>query len=180
METYLSVSEYAELHQKDVGNIRRLLASGRLSGQKVGRQWIIPANATYPKDRRETTGQYRNWRQRTALSADKPFMKTINSMVSELRRIYGDKLKAVILYGSYARGTQTEESDVDIAVILSEKPEKALTDAMIDCVAAHELECGKVLSVIDINTDSYQKWQETIPFYKNIRKEGIVLWKSAA
>lgn len=32
--------------------------------------------------------------------------------------IFGDVLERIILYGSVARGTQTEESDVDIAVIV--------------------------------------------------------------
>ena len=32
-----------------------------------------------------------------------------------LKKIYGKHLKTVILYGSYARGTNTSESDVDVA-----------------------------------------------------------------
>ena len=107
-------------------------------------------------------------------------MKTISRMVTELRSIYGEMISEVILYGSYARGTQTEESDVDIALILSGKPAKNVTDAMIDCVAAHELNCGKVLSVIDIDGEKYRQWRDVLPFYQNIGKEGITLWKPTA
>ena len=180
MENYLSVSEYAKLHGKDVGNIRRLLASGRLAGQKVGNQWIIAKDTAYPADKRETSGKYRNWRKKIALNQHKELMNTISDMVLQLRSIYGEQLAEIVLYGSYARGTQTEESDVDIAIILLDKPSKASTDAMIDCVSAHELECGKVLSVIDINADKFNSWKDTMPFYRNIRKEGIILWKAAA
>ena len=180
MENYLSVSEYAKLHGKDVGNIRRLLSSGRLPGQKVGNQWIIAADTAYPVDKRVSTGKYRNWRNRVALNENKELMKTISDMVLQLRSIYGELLSEVVLYGSYARGTQTEESDVDIAVILLNKPSKSVTDAMINCVSTHELECGKVLSVIDISAEKFNYWKDTMPFYKNIRKEGIVLWKAAA
>ena len=180
MEKYLSVSEYAKLHGKDVGNVRRLLASGRLTGQKVGNQWIIAEDAAYPTDKRVRTGQYRNWRNRVALHENKELMKTISSMVLQLRSIYGEQLSEVVLYGSYARGTQTEESDVDIAVVLLSKPTKSTTDAMIDCVSSHELECGKVLSVIDISAEKFDYWKDTLPFYKSIRKEGIVLWKATA
>jgi uncharacterized protein len=35
-----------------------------------------------------------------------------------LLQIYGDKLKAVYLYGSYARGDYREGSDVDVMVLL--------------------------------------------------------------
>jgi len=107
-------------------------------------------------------------------------MKTISDMVTELRFIYGRSIAEVILYGSYARGTQTEESDVDVAVILVGKPTKKMTNAMIDCVSSYELICGKVLSVIDIDSEKYDQWKDVLPFYKNIRKEGIVLWKAAA
>lgn len=180
MEQYLSVSEYAKLHGKDTGNVRRLLSSGRLSGQKVGNQWIIPKDTPYPSDNRETTGQYRNWRNRIALNKNKELMKTLTVLTNDLYSIYGDLISQVILYGSYARGTQTEESDVDIAVILTEKPDRTLTNAMIKCVSNHEIACGKVLSVIDVDLEKYNQWKDTLPFYKNIRKEGIVLWQAAA
>lgn len=35
-----------------------------------------------------------------------------------LAQIYGDKLKAVYLYGSYARGDAKNDSDVDVMIVL--------------------------------------------------------------
>ena len=105
--------------------------------------------------------------------------ETVTDMITELRDIYGNRLSRVVLYGSYARGTQTEESDVDIAVLLNGKPTKTVTDAMIRCVASHELECGKILSVIDIDAEKYDQWKDVLPFYRNIQNEGRVLWQAA-
>ena len=34
--------------------------------------------------------------------------------LSEIQKIYGAHLKSVILYGSYARGDYTPDSDIDI------------------------------------------------------------------
>ena len=87
-------------------------------------------------------------------------------------------MREIIVYGSYARGTQNEESDVDIAVILSSKPSAKATDRMIDCVSGYELECNRVLSVIDIQESQYEDWKENLPFYRNIDKEGITVWKA--
>ena len=179
MTEYLSVTEFASLHGKDPGNIRRLLADGRIEGQKIGKQWVIPASTQYPADQREKTGAYRNWRQRIKLNKNKMLMENINQMIAELRLIYGEQLTEAILYGSYARGDYSEESDVDIAIILQGKADKTATESMINCVAEYELKCGKVLSVIDIEKEKFEAWKRVLPFYKNVQREGIQLWKAA-
>ena len=179
MNKMLSVTEYAKLTGKDPGNIRRMLAAGRLEGTKVGNQWVISSDVEYPDDRRERTGRYRNWRKKAILNADKDLSKVIRTMVSDFVGIYGSCLEKVVLYGSYARGEQTEESDVDIALILNKEPSREMTSRMVDCTASSELKAGKVLSVIDIQKEKYEYWKDAVPFYKNIGKEGIVLWQEA-
>jgi len=178
MSKLISVSEYAELTGKDPGNIRRLLSSGRLKGEKIGNQWVLSDDTPYPRDRRETTGKYKKHRKNTENISD--IMAAVNEMVETLRSVYGSILSEIILYGSYARGTQKDESDIDIALIVSEKPSEKITNEMINTVASYEIKIGKVLSVIDIDEGKYRYWAEVLPFYKNIGKEGIVLWKAAA
>ena len=43
--------------------------------------------------------------------------KIIMLFSREMKRILGENLKKVILYGSYARGDYTENSDIDIMVL---------------------------------------------------------------
>ena len=40
----------------------------------------------------------------------------LSEYVVDLQNIYGNHLQSVILYGSYARGDFTAESDVDIMI----------------------------------------------------------------
>ena len=49
---------------------------------------------------------------------DMDLRKMLLELEEKLQRVYGNKLKAVILYGSVARGTATEESDIDIMVLI--------------------------------------------------------------
>lgn len=42
-----------------------------------------------------------------------------------------------------------------------------------------ELACGKVLSVLYIDYSKFTEWKDTLPFYKNIQKDGVVLWQAA-
>ena len=51
-----------------------------------------------------------------------PVPEHLKPILAELKRgleaIYGDRLKAVVLFGSQARGEATSDSDVDVAVVL--------------------------------------------------------------
>lgn len=98
-------------------------------------------------------------------------------MIEELVYILGQNLDSIVLYGSYSRGEQTENSDVDIAIILKNEIDK-VTDIIVDCVYKYELQTGKIISVIDINKNKFDEWHDIIPFYKNIMTDGIILWKS--
>lgn len=61
---YLSVSQFAAKYKKDPGNIRRLIADGRIPAVRIGNQWAIPSDVTPPPDKRVKSGAYRNWRKK--------------------------------------------------------------------------------------------------------------------
>ena len=102
----------------------------------------------------------------------------LEKMIPGMQEIYGDLVDSIILYGSIARGTRAEDSDVDVAILLRAGATKAMRDQMLDLVVDLELECGRVLSVLCIDYDKFAKWKDIIPFYKNIRKDGVVLWQA--
>ena len=172
----ISVTEYAMKNNKDPGNIRRLLAEGRLQGMKIGKQWVLDEDTQYPADQRVISGIYKNSRKKRYFNSDRILSSSVVELIKELRVVYGNLLLRAILYGSYARGEETDESDVDIALLIEGKTDPEMTEKMLVCVARRELECGKVLSVVDIDSKKYSEWSDTLPFYRNIKKEGIVLW----
>lgn len=106
-------------------------------------------------------------------------MKKILLELSELlHQVYGQRLKAVILYGSVARGTNTIDSDIDIMVlvdgddtIIREYGEK-LSDVSTDL----SLRYLKVFSIIDVSYQEFLQWKQIVPFYKNVSEEGVVLY----
>ena len=104
--------------------------------------------------------------------------EVFEKMIPGFQMIFGNVLERIILYGSVARGTQTEESDVDIAVIVRKYTED-MHDKMIDFTVDLELEYNKVLSVLLIDYDNFREWEDVLPFYKNMKKDGIMLWSAA-
>jgi predicted nucleotidyltransferase len=102
----------------------------------------------------------------------------LDKLIPEFEKIFDGVLERIILYGSVARHTQTEESDIDIALIVKGYTDE-MYDSMIDVTVDLELEYGKILSVLLIDYDNFKDWEDVLPFYKNVKAEGVVLWKVA-
>ena len=98
--------------------------------------------------------------------------------VEDLKHIYGKYLRSVILYGSCARGDQTDTSDIDIMILvdLSEKEiaekSRTLSDVTFDYNFDHDLEIMPIVK----NTEHFNKWLRAYPFYNNVKREGIELY----
>ena len=179
MKGFYTVSQYAAIFGKDSGNLRRMLSNGKLNGEKVGNQWLIPETAEISEDKRIKSGQYRNWRNKTRINKKYPgLLKQLTNMCIDIGKVYGDVIEEIILYGSYVRGQEMPESDIDIAVILRLPDTDELHRKMIDIVVDNELDLEITLSVITIEEDNLNEWKSTLPFYKNLLKEGISLWKN--
>ena len=104
--------------------------------------------------------------------------EAVSRLSSGLIDIFGSRLDQIILYGSVARGTQTAESDVDVAVILRGYT-PSMHDQMTDLAVDLELEYDLVLSVLLIDYTEYKEWEDILPFFQNVKKDGIVLWQAA-
>lgn len=104
----------------------------------------------------------------------------LRDIVEGSRAALGDKLLSVVLYGSYARGDYDEESDVDIALIVENVLTRDEDKRMIHCFSELCLTHDMVFSPNDIVKQKFDNWKGVLPYYKNIEKEGIVLWKTQA
>ena len=103
----------------------------------------------------------------------------LDELVEGILTIMHDELVAIILYGSVARGSATAESDVDIALIMKNPLTKECEERLNDLIVDLDLKYDKVFSVIDIESGMLQKWMNAVPFYQNLEREGITLWKAA-
>ncbi|MCF0128258.1 MAG: nucleotidyltransferase domain-containing protein [Pseudobutyrivibrio sp.] len=102
-----------------------------------------------------------------------------DELVNGILSAISDGVVDIILYGSVARGTNNEESDIDVAVIVLEDLTTEQSDVLSDFIVDMNLKYDKVFSVIDINNEKFENWKNVLPFYKNVACEGVSLWKAA-
>lgn len=96
----------------------------------------------------------------------------------QMQRIFGKYLKAVILYGSYARGDFNEHSDIDIMLLvdLSDEEIKKYADQVTDVTFDMNLDNDIMIMPIVKNVEHFNYWVQAYPFYTNIKKEGVTLY----
>ena len=105
-----------------------------------------------------------------------------NTMKEDLTQgvvdLFSDSILAIILYGSVARNDNTDDSDIDIVIIIKNEMDDATKERFIHWSAELDLRYDRVFSIIDIQEENMEKWGNVLPFYQNIQKEGIILWKA--
>lgn len=150
----VSVTEYANMHGKDPGNVRRMLICGRLQGYKIGKQWVIDDAIQYPKDKRIKNGRYKIYSLSELMDMIKPILKKYNA-------------EGATLFGSYARNEATASSDIDLLV----NGGKSFDATDIFCIADELYEAsGK-------KVDVYEKSEITkeSDLYGAIIKDGVAI-----
>ena len=100
-------------------------------------------------------------------------------LIRGLTDIFKNNISMIILYGSVVRNEATDESDVDVAIIVKDQMDKDTKSRFVNWVADMDIRYERVFSIVDIQESNMMKWEKVLPFYQNIRREGIVLWKAA-
>ena len=92
-----------------------------------------------------------------------------------LSGIFGDRLEDLVLYGSYAKGTQDDESDIDVMALvrLSREDLANYRRQVSDFSSKLDLKYNVLLSIVLQDMDSFTQYKDISPFYRNVLKEGI-------
>ena len=99
-------------------------------------------------------------------------------LIRGLTDIFKNNITMIILYGSVARNEETDERDIDIAIIVKDQMDKDTKKRFVSWAADMDFRYERVFSIVDIQESNMMKWEKVLPFYQNIRREGIVLWET--
>ena len=99
--------------------------------------------------------------------------------IMKVNDVLGNRVKRIILYGSYARGDFNKNSDIDIMILTDLSDEEIIeyrdkiSNIAFDIEFDNEFDI--MISPLVKNIDKFNYWQQALPFYMNVEKEGVVL-----
>ena len=100
------------------------------------------------------------------------FEQTLSELKSGLPPLYGERLKGLYLFGSYARGEARPDSDLDVLIVLDSIPSYgAEVDRTSELVARLSLDSGISIGPVFISEAAWQS--QSSPFLENVREEAI-------
>jgi len=98
--------------------------------------------------------------------------ETLSVLKNGLAPLYGERLKGLYLFGSYARGEERSDSDLDVLIVLDSIPSySAEVDRTSELVAGLSLDSGISVSRIFVSEAAWQT--QASPFLENVREEAI-------
>jgi len=99
--------------------------------------------------------------------------KILRELKKGLSKIYGNQLKAVYLFGSFARGEgHLPDSDIDVMIVLNgEFNRKEVENNSIEFVASLCLEYDVVIMCKFITSKKYA--ESKMPFMLNVRRDAV-------
>jgi len=99
----------------------------------------------------------------------------LRELKNNLEHLLGDQLVNIVLFGSRARGDFSDESDIDVAIIVRELTKK-LKDKILDEVAQVELEYDMPISAFVLSEEEFnQLKRRERRIALDIEREGIPL-----
>jgi uncharacterized protein (UPF0332 family)/predicted nucleotidyltransferase len=96
-----------------------------------------------------------------------------DALRDRFRAAFGDRLHRLVLYGSYARGEATPESDIDVLVVLEGEINSEDRDRSHEVMHHFTEEHGRNVSPLLTSRERFETYNE--PLYRNVREEGKLL-----
>lgn len=137
-------------------------------------EWLATAGAVDPATARAAIDSLREPQDRQ-LGRPLDVRALVEQVAQELLQVHGERLRKVVLFGSWARGDADAESDVDLLVVLDqvESRRRARRQAQ-DLLFDHLVEEGALISQIVVSEDEYQR--AATPLLMRVRDEGTEIW----
>src|SRR3989344_9243555 len=117
--TILDISRKLKIGYRPAYNhVIEMEREGIMQINKIGNAKQCLLNLSNPKTRHllETLDMER----KEELYKENPRLKIIDNLISKLSEKFMSEIQSIVLFGSYARGTATKQSDIDLLFIVTD------------------------------------------------------------
>lgn len=98
----------------------------------------------------------------------------LESIAERMCASFGETFRCLILYGSWAKGTAREDSDIDLLAVFEKVDSKI--NSLVNKVQRNTFNVKNV-SIVPALVNEFYK--ETIPLYTSVKREGKIIWGNA-
>jgi len=99
-------------------------------------------------------------------------LEIARELYEKLTEVYGDRIRKMYLYGSYARNQADEDSDIDIAVVLSGSVNRAEERACVSGIASDiSLRYNCLITLFFMSEDELKSQPYAV--HRSIAREGV-------
>ncbi len=104
------------------------------------------------------------------------YAKAVEQLKNRLLKELGDRIESIVLYGSVAKKTAHEESDIDILIVTQEQ-DKRLYDKISKIRTQIDLESNTLTAIVHLTRQELEHYTKLgSPFIKSVAEEGIILY----
>ncbi len=113
----------------------------------------------------------RSFKELEELNIRSDYKNALSMYINEVSLDFDEYINQIILFGSLARGEASEESDIDLLIIIKEE-DTALRRELIGSTFDILLETGVDISTKVISQKEFEL-HKNYAFNKNVRSEGV-------
>jgi len=157
-------------------HIANMEKEGIIKIEKIGSAKQCSLNFSSPKTRHllETL----DLEKKEALYKENPKLKAIDGLISNLTEKYISEIHSIVLFGSYAKGIATKQSDIDLLFIITDLKDKNLREAIERGSASYQYSHNIKISPLITDIAELQKMLKAkeLNVGKEIKEYGISLY----
>lgn len=167
--------ELAQLWRVSTMTIYKMIHQGKIPHFRVGRAYRIPQG--YLEVYMQQEGNLRSFGPTQSKSAPKAALFFLELLKKSSKEQKSGVLE-IRLFGSYARGKASKDSDVDLIMIvrkLDSRTEHWISSLSEEAMAATDYK--QLLSVFRVSAKHWEKHKALkSPLFMEIKRDGILLW----
>lgn len=175
--TILEISRQLKIGYRPVYNhIIEMGKEGIIQIEKIGSAKQCSLDFSSPKTRHllETLDMER----KEELYKENPRLKIIDNLISKLSEKFMSEIHSIVLFGSYAKGTATKQSDIDLMFIVSNIKDKTLRESIERESASYQYSHNIKISPLITDIEEFKKMLKSkeLNVGKEVKEYGISLY----